>query len=84
MRKTGKNYFYTQNKSKRKLISTKINLVKVWKCSKVYEGYIEFGTKETGNTKRAERQKASFAKELVGNADLLYKPVLNKIMTTHE
>ena len=30
-----------------------------------------------------ERSKARFSKEQVGNAEL-YKPVLNKIMTTHE
>ena len=30
----------------------------------------------------AERQKASFPKKIGKNADL-YKPVLNKIMTTH-
>ena len=35
------------------------------------------------NTKGAERQNPSFPKELIENADF-YKPVLNKIMTTHE
>ena len=35
------------------------------------------------NANSAERQKTSFSKELVENAEL-YKPVLNKIMTTHE
>ena len=34
------------------------------------------------NAKRSERQKTSFPKESLENADL-YKPVLNKIMTTH-
>ena len=35
------------------------------------------------NARRAEIQKTSFPKESVENADL-YKPILNKIMTTHE
>ena len=35
------------------------------------------------NAKSAERQKTSFPKESVENVDL-YKPVLNKIMTTHD
>ena len=35
------------------------------------------------NAKSSEKQKTSFPKESVENADL-YKPVLNKIMTTHE
>ena len=35
------------------------------------------------NTKSAGRQKTSFPKEKVENADL-YKPVLNKIMATEE
>ena len=35
------------------------------------------------NAESAERQKTSFTKEFVENADL-YKPLLNKIMTTHE
>ena len=34
-------------------------------------------------TKSGEKQKTSFPKESVRNADL-YSPVLNKIMTTHE
>ena len=34
-------------------------------------------------TKSAERQKSSLLKESVKNAEL-YKPVLNKIMTTQE
>ena len=34
-------------------------------------------------SKSAERQKTSFPKESVENADL-YKPVFNKIMTIHE
>ena len=33
--------------------------------------------------KGAKKLKTSFAKESVENADL-YKPVLNKVMTTHE
>ena len=35
------------------------------------------------NTKSAERQKTSSPKEYVENTDL-YKPILNKIMTTQE
>ena len=35
------------------------------------------------NAKTAERQKTSFPKEWLENADL-YRPVMNKIMTTHE
>ena len=37
---------------------------------------------QTENTVSAERQKTSFPEESVQNANL-YKPVLNKIMTTH-
>ena len=40
-------------------------------------------SKQKTQTKSAERQKISFLKELVENADL-YKPVLSNIMTTHE
>ena len=40
-------------------------------------------TEQAENTKCAERQKTSFPKESVGSADL-YKPALNKIMTTYE
>ena len=39
--------------------------------------------KRQKNTKSAGRQKTSFPKEKVENADL-YKPVLNKIMSTEE
>ena len=39
--------------------------------------------KRQKNTKSAGRQKTSFPKEKVENADL-YKPVLNKIMATEE
>ena len=35
------------------------------------------------SAKRVEIQKISFPKKLVENPDL-YKPILNKIMTTHE
>ena len=35
------------------------------------------------NTEITERRKISFSKEIVENADL-YKPILNKIMTTQE
>ena len=54
-------------------------LYKQWlyECYKVYEDYIELDTEQTENTKK--RRKI----ESVENADL-YKPVLNKIMTTHE
>ena len=37
----------------------------------------------TSRKKNAERQKLSFPKESVGNADF-YKPALNKIMATQE
>ena len=47
------------------------------KCYKIYKGYIEF------NLTQRRRQKASFPKESVENADL-YRRVLNKIMTIHE
>ena len=40
-------------------------------------------SKQAVNTKRAEKQKTSFPKEQIENADL-YKFVLNKIMTTQE
>ena len=40
------------------------------------KSYIEF-------RKAQKDKKTSFSKELVENADF-YKPVLNKIMTTHE
>ena len=46
---------------------------------KVYEDYFEFKT----DRKRAEIQKTGFPKEQVENTDL-YKPVLNKTMTTQE
>ena len=51
------------------------------KCYKFYEDYIELDTEQTENTKCAERQKTSFPKESVENADL-YKSVLNKIIIT--
>ena len=47
------------------------------KCHKVYEGCIKFNSTQC---KSAKRQKTSFTKESVENADL-YKPVLSKIMT---
>ena len=53
------------------------------KCYKVWEDYIEFDTEQAENTSSAERQKTNFPKESVENADDLYEPVLNKIMTTH-
>ena len=40
-------------------------------------------SEQTVITKSAERQKTSFPKEWVENTDL-YKPVLNKIMTTQD
>ena len=42
---------------------------------------IASNSEQVENTKRAERKKTSFPKEQVENTDL-YKPVLNKIMTT--
>ena len=50
---------------------------------KVYESYIKFNTEQAEKIKSAERRKTKFLKESVENADF-YKPVLNKIMTTHE
>ena len=54
-------------------------MIMQWKCYKVYEGYIEFDTTQ----KVRKDKKTSFSKESLGNADL-YKPVMSKIMTTHE
>ena len=53
------------------------------KCYNVWEDYIEFDTGQAENTSSAERQKTNFTEESVENADDLYEPVLNKIMTTH-
>ena len=50
---------------------------------KVCKDYIEFDTEQAENTKALKDKKTSFPKESLENADL-YKPVLNKIMTTHE
>ena len=47
---------------------------------KVYEGYIE---SIWHNAKSIKKQWTRFPKESVENADL-YKPVLDKIMTTQE
>ena len=44
---------------------------------------IKSNSEQAENTKSAERQKTSFPKEQVENADQ-YKPVLNKTMTTYE
>ena len=44
---------------------------------------ITSNSEQAENTKSTERQKKSFPKEQVENTDL-YKPVLNKIMTTQE
>ena len=52
------------------------------KCYKIYKDDNEFKTEQT-KTQNTKRQKASFAEELVVNADK-YKAVLNKIMTTHD
>ena len=49
------------------------------KCYKFYERLHRI----RHNAKNPERQKTSFPKEPVKNADF-HKPVLNKIMTTHE
>ena len=56
-------------------------MIMQFKCYKVYEGYIKFNL-AIMIWHNAERQKASFPKESVENADL-YKSVLNKLMTTH-
>ena len=50
------------------------------KCYKVYEDYIKFDTKRH---KTEKAQKGSFPKESVENVDL-HKPIMSKIMTTHE
>ena len=49
----------------------------LYKCFKVYEDYIEFETEKEENAKSTERQKTSFPKERVENADS-YKPTLTK------
>ena len=65
--------------------STWQRLYKHWFCKyyKVHEDCIEFDNKQAENIKNAQKQKASFPKKSVEYADL-YKPVLNKIMTTYE
>ena len=50
-------------------------------CYKVYQGYIEFNSKQ--RKKRRKTKKTSVPKESVENADLC-KLVLNKIITSHE
>ena len=55
----------------------------IMQCKSVYKAYIESYTKHVGNSKSSEKLKSSFLKELVENTDF-YKPILNKIMTTHE
>ena len=52
-----------------------------FKCCKGYESYIEFNL-AIKIWHNAERQKASFPKESVENADF-HNPVLKKVMTTH-
>ena len=47
------------------------------KCFKFYEDYIEFDTEQSRKYKKSRRQKASFPKGSVENADF-YTPVLNK------
>ena len=44
---------------------------------------ITSNSEQAQSTKSAERQKASFPQEQVENTDL-YKPILNKIITTQE
>ena len=55
----------------------------ICKGRKVCKSYIKFNTEQAENIKSAERRKTKFLKESVENAGF-YKPVLNKIMTTHE
>ena len=50
--------------------------------TKVYEKYIEFRT-GSNQKKRRKTKKTKFPKEYVENTNL-YKPVLNKIMTTQD
>ena len=52
------------------------------KCYNVYEGYIKFNIMQKAQKDKEEREN-SFPKVSGENADL-YKPVLNKIMTTHK
>ena len=49
----------------------------------MHKDYIKFDRKQKENTKRAGRQKTSFPKGQIENVDL-YKPVLDKLMITHE
>ena len=56
-------------------------MIMQWKS--VYKACIESYTKHVGSSKSSEKLKTSFLKELVENTDF-YKPILNKIMTTHE
>ena len=52
-------------------------------CQKPYQAYTKFDTEQAKNTKSSGRQKkTSVPKESVENEDF-YKPVFNKIMTTH-
>ena len=50
--------------------------------TKVHEDYVEFRTGRK-HKKRRKTKKTSFPKEQIENTDL-YKPALNKIMTTQE
>ena len=52
----------------------------IMQCGKV--AYIEFHTEEAENRKSSERKKKQFSKRIKKRD--FYKPVLNKIMTTHE
>ena len=53
-------------------------------CWNVLKVYIEFYTEQAKKHKKLRKtKKTSFPRELVENADF-YKPVLNKIMTSHE
>ena len=55
----------------------------IMQCVKVYKAYTDFDTELAENTKGSEGPKTSFPKNSVANTDF-YKPVLNKIMITHE
>ena len=58
---------------------------KQWFCKryKVYEDYIEFDTEQAENKNGQKDKKLNFPKVNVEKAGL-YKPLLNKVMTTHE
>ena len=54
-------------------------MIMQWKCYKFYKGYIDFD-----KTQKVQKdKKTSSLKESVETSDL-YKPALNKIITTHK